>query len=383
MFIKCSHHKKKSCAALMMLILSWGISQRSLGKSNDFKELIEGWFAHENLPPVQYDPRLSQVAKENSIALSELSNPVQGMSAYLGYLLESHHIYDAVVQATATQFSTHRDLEKKILHFLAERATGGGYTHFGFNFVHLGSKSMATLILVRRVVSHISIQTAHKRTLTICARIHPQRKPKMLITSPKGRIFQKTPAARGKKLCASFPKGRPGRYQIEILTEDEYGPEVAALFPLYLGIPSPLHPIHKLYPPESFRRQDISAEIFSLINQSRKTHGLKPLRRSFSLSKIAQAHSEDMRDNGFFGHTSPAFGDLAQRLSSSGIKYFNASENLALSSSPKQAHESLMNSPSHRQTLLDPHLTDVGIGIAIDHRQKLFYLTQCFIQALP
>jgi len=46
-----------------------------------------------------------------------------------------------------------------------------------------------------------------------------------------------------------------------------------------------------------------------------------------------------------------------------GITYRYAAENLALHPSVESAHQGLMNSPGHRANILNPNLTEIGIGI--------------------
>ena len=116
-----------------------------------------------------------------------------------------------------------------------------------------------------------------------------------------------------------------------------------------------------------------------LLNKKRRATGVRPLRTSRALVAVARAHSEDMMRRGFFGHRSPAFGDLDRRLASAGLEYSHASENLALSTGPRKAHDSLMSSPSHRKNLLDARLSHVGVGVAVDPAQGLYYITQCFL----
>jgi uncharacterized protein YkwD len=96
------------------------------------------------------------------------------------------------------------------------------------------------------------------------------------------------------------------------------------------------------------------------------------------LRDASRQHSLEMLERGFFGHRSPWRGGLTRRLAEQGISYLEASENLVLSTSAERAHDALLSSPAHRRNLLDPALTHVGIGVAVDSGRGLLYVTQCF-----
>jgi uncharacterized protein YkwD len=158
---------------------------------------------------------------------------------------------------------------------------------------------------------------------------------------------------------------------------------VTSLFTQYVGVKPPECPVRKLYPIEKNDESYLSRRLFELINQSRREAGLGTLAHHNGLMKTARLHSNDMRYRGYFGHRSPLFGDLDRRLSAQGVDYAYASENLALSTGASQAHEALMGSPIHRQNLLDPRLTHVGIGIRTCPDQELIYVTECFARIQP
>jgi len=60
------------------------------------------------------------------------------------------------------------------------------------------------------------------------------------------------------------------------------------------------------------------------------------------------------------------------------INYLHGGENLAGNSSVENAHISLMNSSGHRQNILSPDFTHIGIGIRPSSRYGYLY-TQMFI----
>ena len=79
----------------------------------------------------------------------------------------------------------------------------------------------------------------------------------------------------------------------------------------------------------------------------------------------------------YFGHISPSGTDLTERLRAGGFVVLRAAENLARSTTPSRAHQTLMESPSHRANILDPSLTHVGIGVARQNGELV--VTQIFV----
>jgi uncharacterized protein YkwD len=63
-----------------------------------------------------------------------------------------------------------------------------------------------------------------------------------------------------------------------------------------------------------------------------------------------------------------------------GIRYTRAGENLSKAGSVGVSHARLMNSPSHRANLMNPHFTHIGIGI-VNNVPSGIVVTQMFIQA--
>jgi uncharacterized protein YkwD len=115
-----------------------------------------------------------------------------------------------------------------------------------------------------------------------------------------------------------------------------------------------------------------SAELFALTNQRRASQGLPPLRANGNLNGIARIRSRDMADHNYFAHTSPVTGDTAFSLMDAyGVGYGWAGENLAKNNYPDSetvsvADQALWDSPPHRENILNPHYTDVGIALVID-----------------
>ena len=105
-------------------------------------------------------------------------------------------------------------------------------------------------------------------------------------------------------------------------------------------------------------------ELYALLLTERGNQNLAPLELSEKLSDIALNYAYTMYQDGFWCHKNPKNGELVgDRLSKQGFPYIDIGENLALSSSVRSGHISLMNSESHKNTILDNEFKRVGIGI--------------------
>ena len=105
-------------------------------------------------------------------------------------------------------------------------------------------------------------------------------------------------------------------------------------------------------------------ELYALLLTERSKQNLAPLELSEKLSDIALNYAYTMYQDGFWCHKNPKNGELVgDRLSKQGFPYIDIGENLALSSSVRSGHISLMNSESHKNTILDNEFKRVGFGI--------------------
>jgi uncharacterized protein YkwD len=111
-------------------------------------------------------------------------------------------------------------------------------------------------------------------------------------------------------------------------------------------------------------RQDFSVEIYNLLSIERQNENVDGLELKQILSDVAQAYAYEMYVNGFWCHQNPNNGEsVNERLSKVGIPYKTVGENLAIASTVRSGHQSLMQSDSHRKTILDNEFRYVGIGV--------------------
>ena len=117
-------------------------------------------------------------------------------------------------------------------------------------------------------------------------------------------------------------------------------------------------------------------EVVRLVNLRRAEHGRKPLTQDWQLSRVARYKSQDMKDLGYFSHTSPTYGSPFQMMKSFGISYRTAGENIAKGyASPEAVVNAWMNSPGHRANILNSTYTHIGVGFVSSGN----YWTQMFI----
>lgn len=107
-------------------------------------------------------------------------------------------------------------------------------------------------------------------------------------------------------------------------------------------------------------------QLFRLINKERAKAGVPLLELSTLLSDVARAHSAEMAEHNFFNHANMNGLSFADRMKNAGYKFSAAGENLFAGNGPYDDPEYIVrvwaNSPSHRQNMLNPVYTEVGIG---------------------
>lgn len=117
-------------------------------------------------------------------------------------------------------------------------------------------------------------------------------------------------------------------------------------------------------------------EVIRLVNQIRRENGLSELTYDWELCRVARIKSQDMKENGYFSHTSPTYGSPFQMMKSFGIRYKSAGENIAKGQpSPEAVVNAWMNSSGHRANILNFAFTHIGVGYASGGS----YWTQMFI----
>jgi len=102
--------------------------------------------------------------------------------------------------------------------------------------------------------------------------------------------------------------------------------------------------------------------VVRLINSYRAKNGVRPLLVGPALSRAAQSHSADMARRGYFDH-----GAFASRLWNFGVHAPYVGENIAEGTrplTPATIVRMWIQSPPHRENLLDRGFRRIGVGVA-------------------
>ena len=131
------------------------------------------------------------------------------------------------------------------------------------------------------------------------------------------------------------------------------------------------------YTTESTTMQE--QKLLNLLNHDRAANGLPALPLDSELSRIARMKSCDMKQNGYFAHESPTYGNAASMLTRFGYSFAGVGENIAHHASVEKAEAAFMSSTGHRANILGSQWTKVGIGICIDNN-GFVYVTQLLVR---
>ena len=170
-----------------------------------------------------------------------------------------------------------------------------------------------------------------------------------------------------------------GILQVQLMVDRGHGPEVAAQFPVGVGVspwadappeaPAATPASEKSAPPETVSAasepsaEDPAAALQALVWGARAAHRLPLPQLSPQLNAVAAAHVHDMIEHAFFAHVSATQGDVTQRLAHHGLHYARVDENIAAGLNVDEVFAQWMQSPSHRANVLDPEITTMGIGL--------------------
>lgn len=115
------------------------------------------------------------------------------------------------------------------------------------------------------------------------------------------------------------------------------------------------------------RETGFENQVLALINAVRVQNGLRQLIQQNQLTQAALGHSIDMACNNFTSHTGSNGSSFKDRIAAQGYEFSYASENIYFGAGagygdPQTAVEWWMNSTVHRANILNPDVTQIGIG---------------------
>lgn len=104
-----------------------------------------------------------------------------------------------------------------------------------------------------------------------------------------------------------------------------------------------------------YERSSLDVQAVEVTNQARRAAGLSTLRIDPELSRVAEMHSYWMQRKNHLFHSN--------RLDWKVTNWIRLGENVGFGSSIASLQSAFMNSPAHRQNVLDPSFTYVGISV--------------------
>ncbi|MER6130341.1 CAP domain-containing protein [Streptomyces sp. NPDC001795] len=119
----------------------------------------------------------------------------------------------------------------------------------------------------------------------------------------------------------------------------------------------------------------VAARIVQLVNAERSKVGCSALTLNATLTKAAQAHSQDMAAHQNMSHTGSDGSSPGDRITRAGYTWSTYGENIAYGyATPEQVMAAWMSSPGHKANILNCSFKEIGVGLA----QPNDYWTQDF-----
>jgi uncharacterized protein YkwD len=126
----------------------------------------------------------------------------------------------------------------------------------------------------------------------------------------------------------------------------------------------------------------VSAEraLFEALNRERAAQGLSVLQWDDALASAAREHALRMAQRNILSHQLPGEPAVQDRATRAGARFSLIAENIAVAPNAETIHSAWMQSPHHRENILDPQLNVVGIAV-VKGNEGLFAV-QDFSQAV-
>ncbi|WP_197064926.1 CAP domain-containing protein [Leptolyngbya sp. KIOST-1] len=109
----------------------------------------------------------------------------------------------------------------------------------------------------------------------------------------------------------------------------------------------------------------IAQELLRLVNVERRRVNAAPLVLNEKLTAAAQRHAQDMATSRRMSHTGSDGSTMRSRIDATQYRWSTIGENVAMGQpTPAAVMRAWMNSPGHRQNILNPAFTELGVGQA-------------------
>ena len=345
---------------------------------------------------VIYDPALGRAARELAFQQSLLGGVLP--LDLVDFLLRSAGAVDRTIEQgfVATSGEGSAAAKDQLERMLAEpnRGKSTGQVRVGIGEVWIPGAKLPHVVGVLVSRQAIAVDPAPRRVELgkewVLSGELPHRftRPSALVLRPDGDLKEAAvEVGAGGRFRVPVQAGTTvGTLHVSVGATGPEGPMTLVQLPVEVGRPLPQEYASRLPPDEREVTSVGAAEALALklLNADRVRFGLPILERDARLDAVARAHSEDMRDNGFFAHVSPTTGGPGDRLARASYKALGHAENIALEGSIHAAETDLLASLGHRANILSRAVTHVGIGVArgaVEGRRE-WYLTQLFARPL-
>lgn len=298
--------------------------------------------------PLVRDESLSRAATRHLQALLEGRSEAR-LSAVRA-TLRAEGLADAQVLPFAALGATQPELEVKALQFLDARIAERGFTHYGLATGASGSRRALVVFFVRRLVELPPLPKDRPPRSLRGLLLTKTRQVEGFFTLASGEVQRAPAERRGRSVRVRAPEDEDVR-ALELIVHTDRGPEVAAWVSYHPAPRSESGPI------------DDAASLVTAIAELRARHGRPSLVPSTGLAKAAAEHARWVCDTRLAVHLRPdgeSPVERAQRVGHLGVVL----ENIAIAPTLREAHQNLIDSPSHRMNLLAPEARSIGVGIA-------------------
>jgi uncharacterized protein YkwD len=111
-----------------------------------------------------------------------------------------------------------------------------------------------------------------------------------------------------------------------------------------------------------------ASQLAGLINDARTQAGLSTLNVNAALQAAAQGHSVDMACHNLLSHSGSDSSSPGERIAAAGYAASSSSEIIYGSGYPQTAFDWWMSDTTHRNEILNPYITDMGVGYAYNNQ---------------
>jgi uncharacterized protein YkwD len=145
-----------------------------------------------------------------------------------------------------------------------------------------------------------------------------------------------------------------------------------------VSTPPVVHQLKAVLPPPGVKHlPKVEDLVLEMTNQARRAKGLPPFIQDAELTQVARAFSDDMLVRRFFDHTTPDGVSFDARLADryrhrvrlmgENIWYASGYNVAKIQQVAQEIVDDWMNSPGHRDNILDPRFTHLGVGVSARH----------------